>query len=230
MSNPPGTLYIVATPIGNLADISPRAREVLAHVQGILAEDTREAVKLLAHIGTQKAITRYDEHTRGVREDEILQRLRAGESLALVADRGTPNIADPGGRLVERVYRECPGVKVVPIPGPSALSAALSVCGFPLQQYTGYGFLPLKNGRQTIMKRMVEDERPAVFFESPHRVEKVLQFFIDHCPEREVFVGRELTKTFEHLYRGTPADVLASLRADAVKGEFVVVLGPKKNA
>ncbi|MEK7632074.1 MAG: 16S rRNA (cytidine(1402)-2'-O)-methyltransferase [Patescibacteria group bacterium] len=223
-----GTLYIVATPIGNFSDLSQRGRDTLAHVQGIIAEDTREAAKLLTHIGTQKSIERYDEHTRGVREDAILERLKRGESLALVADRGTPNIADPGGRLVERVYRECPEVKVVPIPGPSAMATALSVCGFPLQQYTGYGFLPLKNGRQTILKNMVADERPAVFFESPHRVEKVLQFFVDNCPDREVFVARELTKTFEHLYRGVPADVLAALRADAVKGEFTVVLGPRK--
>ncbi len=224
MSSP--TLYVVATPIGNLDDLSVRARETLAHVSAILAEDTREAAKLLTHIGAQKELVRYDEHTRGSREDAIIHRLQRGESLALVADRGTPNIADPGGRLVERVYRECPEVKVVPIPGPSAMAAALSVCGFPLQRYTGYGFLPLKNGRQTMLKNMVADERPAVFFESPHRIEKVLQFFVENCPEREVLVARELTKTFEHLYRGRPADALAALRADAVKGEFTVVLGP----
>lgn len=222
-----GTLYIVATPIGNLADLTPRAKEVLTHVQSILAEDTREVAKILTHIGAQKSVERYDEHTHGAREDAIITRLNRGGTLALVADRGTPNIADPGGRLVERVYRECPDVKVVPIPGPSAMATALSVCGFPLQKFTGYGFLPLKNGRQTILKNMIADERPAVFFESPHRIEKVLQFFVEHCPEREVFVGRELTKTFEHLYRGTPAAVLAALRADMVKGEFTVVLGPK---
>lgn len=223
-----GTLFIVGTPIGNLDDISHRCREVLSHVNAVLTEDTREAAKLLAHIGAQKELIRYDEHTRGAREDNILERLKRGEMFALVADRGTPNIADPGGRLVERVYRECPHVKVVPIPGPSAMATTLSVCGFPLQQYTGYGFLPLKNGRQTILKNMVADERPAIFFESPHRIEKVLQFFIEQCPEREIFIGRELTKAFEHLYRGKPADVLAALRADAVKGEFTVVLGPKK--
>ncbi|MFA6473547.1 MAG: 16S rRNA (cytidine(1402)-2'-O)-methyltransferase [Patescibacteria group bacterium] len=221
-----GTLTIVATPIGNLSDFSPRAKEALVHANLILAEDTREVAKLLQHIGAEKTVVRYDEHTRGAREDALLDRLRKGETLALVADRGTPNIADPGGRLVERVYRECPRVKVVPIPGPSAMATALSVCGFPLQQFTGYGFLPLKNGRQGILKRIAEDARPAVFFESPHRVEKVLQFFVDNCPEREVFVARELTKTFEHLYRGLPAKVLADLRADAVKGEFTVVLGP----
>lgn len=225
---PSGELFIVATPIGNLDDLSHRAREVLGHVRAILAEDTREAAKLLQHIGAEKELVRYDEHTRGAREDAILARLTQGESLALVADRGTPNIADPGGRLVERVYRECPHVRVTPIPGASAMATALSVCGFPLQKFTGYGFLPLKNGRQTILKNMVADERPAVFFESPHRIEKVLQFFIENCPEREVFVARELTKTFEHLYRGTPAHVLAALRADAVKGEFTVVLGPGK--
>ncbi|MFA6042600.1 MAG: 16S rRNA (cytidine(1402)-2'-O)-methyltransferase, partial [Patescibacteria group bacterium] len=214
-----GTLTIVATPIGNLSDFSPRAKEALVHANLILAEDTREVAKLLQHIGAEKTVVRYDEHTRGAREDALLDRLRKGETLALVADRGTPNIADPGGRLVERVYRECPRVKVVPIPGPSAMATALSVCGFPLQQFTGYGFLPLKNGRQGILKRIAEDARPAVFFESPHRVEKVLQFFVDNCPEREVFVARELTKTFEHLYRGLPAKVLADLRADAVKGE-----------
>ena len=173
-----GTLYIVATPIGNLGDFSVRGREVLSQVDGILAEDTREVAKLLAHIGAVKTVQRYDEHTRGPREDAILEQLKRGESLALVADRGTPNIADPGGRLVERVYRECPNVKIVPVPGPSAMAAALSVCGFPLQQYTGYGFLPLKNGRQTILKNMVADERPAVFFESPHRIEKVLQLVV----------------------------------------------------
>lgn len=220
-----GTLTIVATPIGNLSDFSPRAKEALVHANAILAEDTREVAKLLQHIGAEKTVVRYDEHTRGAREDALLDRLRKGENLALVADRGTPNIADPGGRLVERVYRECPHVKVVPIPGPSAMATALSVCGFPLQQFTGYGFLPLKNGRQTILQKMVGDSRPAVFFESPHRIEKVLQYFVDNCPEREVFVARELTKTFEHLYRGLPAKVLADLRADAVKGEFTVVLG-----
>ncbi|MFA6587534.1 MAG: 16S rRNA (cytidine(1402)-2'-O)-methyltransferase [Patescibacteria group bacterium] len=223
-----GILYIVATPIGNLSDLSVRAKEVLAHVNAVLSEDTREAAKLLAHIGAEKTVIRYDEHTRGAREDTILNKLKSGESLALIADRGTPNIADPGGRLVERVYRECPGVKVVPIPGPSAMSAALSVCGFPLQQFCGYGFLPLKNKRQAILRQMAEDPRPAVFFESPHRIEKVLTFFIETCPDREVFIGRELTKTFEHLYRGKPEEVLKALRADAVKGEFVVVLGPGK--
>ena len=222
----PGILYIVATPIGNLADLSDRAKEILIHVNAVLSEDTREAAKLLAHIGASKTVIRYDEHTKGQREDAILQRLMAGDNLALVADRGTPNIADPGGRLVERVFKECPGIKVVPIPGPSAMSAALSVCGFPLQQFCGYGFLPLKNKRQAIFKKMAEDPRPAVFFESPHRIEKVLSFFIEACPDREIFIGRELTKAFEHLYRGKPADVLAALRADAVKGEFVVVLGP----
>jgi len=128
----PGILYIVATPIGNLADLSDRAKEILIHVNAVLSEDTREAAKLLAHIGASKTVIRYDEHTKGQREDAILQRLMAGDNLALVADRGTPNIADPGGRLVERVFKECPGIKVVPIPGPSAMSAALSVCGFPL--------------------------------------------------------------------------------------------------
>ncbi|RJO59420.1 16S rRNA (cytidine(1402)-2'-O)-methyltransferase [Candidatus Parcubacteria bacterium] len=222
-----GTLFIIATPIGNLSDLSARAKEVLAQVDAVLAEDTREAAKLLGHVGASKTVIRYDEHTRGQREDAILESLKAGKKLALVADRGTPNISDPGGRLVERVYKEGPGVKVVPIPGPSAMSAALSVCGFPLQQFCGYGFLPLKNKRQAILKQMAEDPRPAVFFESPHRIEKVLSFFIEVCPAREVFIGRELTKTFEHLYRGKPEEVLKALRADTIRGEFVVVLGPK---
>lgn len=225
-----GTLYVVATPIGNLADITLRALEVLREVGAVLAEDTRRTGLLLKHYGIRTPLVPFHEHTAAAERQALVERLRRGQSLALVTDAGTPGIADPGERLVAEVARV--GVPVVPIPGPSALTAALAVCGFPTDRVSFFGFLPHKKGRQTLLRTIAQTEATTVLFESPYRIVKLLKEFSALDAERAAVVLRELTKVFEEARRGTVGELEAffAAREDKQRGEFVVVLGPKKNS
>lgn len=217
-------LFLVATPIGNLKDLSDRAREVLAGADVVLAEDTRQTRKLLQHAGLDRPMLRYDEHVHRRSAPEILDRLARGEKIALATDAGTPGLSDPGGRLVaEAVARNLP---VIPIPGPSALLAALAASGLPWDRFTFLGFLPRRPGR---LKRELEAgrERTIVFYESPHRVVKTLDIAREVLGDAPCAVARELTKIHEEILRGPLSTVAEALRARSeVRGEITVVVAP----
>lgn len=226
-----GTFFVVATPIGNLGDISLRALETLKSVGLILAEDTRVTSKLLAVHGIAVPMKVWHQHSGPEAAEPALELLRAGGEVALVSDAGTPGINDPGGRLVALVSRELPEVRIVPIPGPNAAVTALSVSGFPADRYSYRGFVPHKKGRRTFFAEVAESGETVVFYESKYRIAKALGelsavFSAVGTPDRPVLVARELTKKFETLYRGTVTQVAASVGTDA-PGEFVVVVGPK---
>jgi 16S rRNA (cytidine1402-2'-O)-methyltransferase len=222
-----GTLYIVATPIGNLEDITLRALRILREVSCVLCEDTRYTKKLLMHyeIGTQTESFHSHSDTRKI--EKIGDRLASGEDLALVSDAGTPLISDPGfPLLVSLRERFGSDLKIVPIPGASALTAALSVIPVPSGRFSFLGFLPHKKGRQTIVKAMKAAEDSQVLYESSHRILKLLGELTEQYPEADVWIARELTKAFEDIFRGSPAELAALLEADPnkQKGEFVVVI------
>jgi len=226
VSNGTGVLYIVATPIGNLGDISPRAVEVLRGVDVILAEDTRHSARLLNHLGVKtRTAALHDHNERGI-VTQIVSRLGAGESMALISDAGTPLISDPGYHLV-RAARVV-GVKVVPIPGASALLVALSVSGLPTARFVFEGFLPPASGaRRRAFERLRHEERTLVFYEAPHRIEDCLSDAVEvFGAQREAVLARELTKTYETILAGTLADLLDTLRSDKnqCKGEFVFLI------
>lgn len=220
-----GTLFIVATPIGNLEDVTARAVRVLGEADAIACEDTRVTSKLLAHLEISKPLLSVHEHTNPRAVAALVDRLKKGERVAYVCDAGTPGMNDPGGKLVEAAYEA--GVHIEPIPGPSALTAAISVCGFAMDEFTYIGFIPHKKGRETLFKEMAERETPTIFLESTHRIMKTLEALAKHLdPERAVFVGRELTKLHETLYRGMITDIVQQLEGTSTKGEFIVIIGP----
>lgn len=219
-----GLLSVVATPIGNLEDISARAVRVLSEADAIACEDTRVTSKLLSHLEISKPLLSVHEHTNQKAVAALVARVKAGERIAYVCDAGTPGMNDPGGKVVEAVMEA--GLKVEAIPGPSALTSAISVCGFPMDEFTYIGFIPHKKGRETLFKEMSERETPTVFLESTHRILKTLEALAKHLPaERMVFVGRELTKMHETLYRGMIKDVTQQIEATSTKGEFIVIIG-----
>lgn len=222
----PSTLYIVATPIGHLDDLSPRARAVLAAVDGILAEDTRQSNVLLRHAGIATPMQALHEHNEAARAEVIVARLRAGESLALISDAGTPLISDPGYRLVAAV--RAAGFAVSPVPGPSALIAALSVAGLPTDRFAFEGFLPAKAGeRAARLSGLATETRTLVFFEAPHRVLETLAAMTGAFgAERRAVLARELTKRFETVLDGTLAELATRVQADAdqQRGEIVLVI------
>ena len=221
-----GTLFIVATPIGNLGDLSPRAQQTLREVAAICAEDTRRSGQLLAHFGIATPLVALHEHNEEAIAQRIVARLQAGESLALVSDAGTPLVSDPGFRLV-RAARAA-GVKVSPVPGPSALVAALSVAGLPSDRFTFEGFLPAKaSARRERLAALAGEPRTLVFYESSHRIEESLaDLRAAFGDDRPAVLARELTKLFETVLDGTLADLHARVAADADqrKGEFVLVV------
>lgn len=222
----PGTLFIVATPIGNLHDLTERARETLSSVDLVVCEDTRVGGKLLHHLEIKKPLASVHERSDEKRIQEVVTELRSGKNVAFISDAGTPNMNDPGGKLVERVMEA--GIRVVPIPGASALTAAISVCGFPMNEFHYLGFLP-KKGLAKIFARIASDETSAAFLESPHRIQKTLDGLREVLgDERMVFIGRELTKMHETLYRGTITEVLIALGKTSGKGEYIVIIGPAK--
>jgi len=223
------TLYIVATPIGNLKDITLRAIEVLRSVDLILCEDTRVTAKLLARYDIQKPLQSYHQHSKLARTEQIFRLLEEGKNIALVSDAGTPGISDPGGMLVEAVAEKFgDDVVVVPIPGANAALAALSVSGFPTDRFIFLGFPPHKKGRKTFFDEVAAREETQVFYESKHRVEKALAELATRLGDRPIVVARELTKQFETLYRGTAGECLGQLCEDKILGEFVVVVKAEK--
>lgn len=221
-----GTLYIVATPIGNLGDISDRACKVLGAVDVIAAEDTRHSRPLLDHFGIDTRMLAYHDHNEERQAGVILERLQQGESVALISDAGTPLINDPGYHLVRQARQA--GIDVVPVPGPSATIAALSAAGLPTDRFVFEGFLPAKQkARQSGLQAFLHETRTVVVLESCHRIEAMLADIVEILgPEREIVVARELTKTFEQFHMGRADAVLEWLREDAnhQKGEFVVMI------
>jgi len=216
-------LYIVSTPIGNLEDITLRALRVLKEVDLIAAEDTRRTRQLLTHYGIHKPLISYHEHNRRMREKTLLHDLREGKSVALVTDAGTPGISDPGEELVRRAIQE--GLPLVPIPGPVALVAALSVSGLPTESFLFYGFLPSKAAaRRKWLTSLKERPETLVFYESPRRLSSLLDDAAQILGERRVVVAREMTKVYEEVYRGTISEVLEQMGKEEVKGEVTVIL------
>lgn len=220
-----GKLSIVATPIGNLGDLTFRGLWNLKECNVIYAEDTRVTLKLLNHYGLRKPLFRLDAAMEGKKAEEVVARLQAGEHVAYVTDAGTPGVSDPGARLVAYIRAELPEVKIETVPGPSALTAALSVAGVSLDQFTFLGFLPHKKGRQTAVKRIAASETPVILYESPHRILKLLQELEKMMSKRRIIIARELTKIHEEVLSGTPAE-LADLIKEKHKdrGEFVVIV------
>jgi 16S rRNA (cytidine1402-2'-O)-methyltransferase len=220
-----GTLYVVATPIGNLSDVSGRALETLRSVSLILAEDTRVTSRLLARYEIRAPLTTYQAHSSEAKEAAILERLRSGDDVALVSDAGTPAIQDPGGRLVEQAWEA--GIPVVAIPGPSAVTHALSVAGFPADSFYFAGFLPQKKGRQTALHALPE-KTTIVLFESGPRIVKLIGELTERFgPKRSAWVGRELTKLHEEARRGPLAELARALEEKPPRGEYTLVVGPR---
>ena len=221
-----GTLHVVATPIGNLGDLSPRALETLKRVDAICAEDTRHTRQLLAHFGLERPLLALHEHNEGDAAAPLVARLLAGDSLALVSDAGTPLVSDPGFRLV-RAARAA-GVRVSPVPGPSALVAALSVAGLPSDRFVFEGFLPAKaKARREHLQALAAEPRTMIFYESSHRIEETLaDMVMAFGDDRPTVVARELTKLFETVLDGGLAGLARRVREDANqrKGEFVVLV------
>lgn len=218
-----GILYIVATPIGNLKDITLRALEILKEVDLILCEDTRQTIKLLNHYNISKPLISYFQHSKISKIDYIVEQLKAGKKIALVTDAGTPGISDPGGKLVEIIITRLPSCQIVPIPGPSALITALSASGFPSDKFVFMGFPPVKKGRERFFKKLAEAEYIAVIYESSHRILKTLGQL---SKTSQIVLARELTKKFETIYRGTADEITKILQSSKnnLKGEFVVVV------
>jgi 16S rRNA (cytidine1402-2'-O)-methyltransferase len=223
-----GSLYLVATPIGNLEDVSARALRTLREVALVLAEDTRVTKKLLSHFDIHTPLESFHEYTDRPKIENVLDRLGAGESIALVTDAGTPGVSDPGAYLVsEAVRRFGDELKTFSIPGPSAVTAALSVSGFPSDVFTFLGFLPVKKGRTKAVADAAARKETLVLFESPHRIVKTLAELAAAAPERHAIVIREISKLFETTHRGTLAELALPEKVRA-QGEFVIVLGPIK--
>jgi 16S rRNA (cytidine1402-2'-O)-methyltransferase len=220
-------LYLVPTPIGNLKDITLRALDVLKEVDLVLAEDTRTTSHLLTHYQINKPITPYHQHNEHKVLSHLVAQLKEGKKMAVVTDAGTPGISDPAFLLVRECIRE--GIRVECLPGATALVPALVNSGLPTNSFVFEGFLPVKKGRQTLLKKLAEEERTIVFYESPNRLVKTLEELINYFgQERQCSVSRELTKMFEENKRGSLAEVSAWFREKPVKGEIVVVISGKE--
>lgn len=221
------TFYIVATPIGNLGDLSPRAVEVLKSVDHIACEDTRTSGKLLTAFGINTPKFSFHLHNEHHKVEHVLNILRGGQSVALISDAGMPGISDPGFLAVRAIKQE--GITVTVIPGPDAVTTALVASGLPCDKYCFEGFLPPKKGRQKRLKELSEEERTIVFYESPHRIVKLLKELEEHFePERLAAVARELTKKFEEVVRAPISELKADFENRAsIKGEIAVVVAGK---
>ena len=215
-------LYIVATPIGNLEDMTFRAVRTLKEVNYIFAEDTRVTRKLLNHYEIENTVYRYDEHTKMHQIPNIINLLKEGKDIAIVTDAGTPCISDPGYELVDAAHNE--GIRVVPIPGASALTAAASAAGITMRRFCFEGFLPKKKGRQTLLKALAEEERTIVIYESPFRIEKTLRDVEQFMGVKEVVIIREITKIYEEILRGTTTELIEKLAKNPIKGEIVLLI------
>jgi len=224
-------LYVVATPIGNLEDLSFRALRILKEVDLILCEDTRTTKKLLARYKISKPTVSYHQHSRLLKSKYVLEQLKRGQDLALVSEAGTPAISDPGAQLVDYLNKELPDLKIIPIPGPSALVTALSIAGLPADKFIFLGFPPAKKKRRKFFEEVVQAKYTVVFYESPHRILKTLQELGDVLDSQgQIVVCRELTKKFETIYRGSIKEIIEQISPPAggkVKGEIVVIVGKK---
>lgn len=219
-----GVLYVVATPIGNLEDITLRALRILKEVDYVLCEDTRVTGKLLAHYDIKVRTRRYDAHTSDSVHASILSDLQDGKSIALVSDAGTPGISDPGVMLIGQL-REA-GIRIDAIAGASALTAAYSIAGIPGNQFRFFGFVPHKKGRKTFFEEVITSPVPAIFFESTHRIMKTLEALCEYGEAKKITIAREITKLHEEVVVGSPREVLEyfNVHADHQKGEFVVIV------
>lgn len=219
----PGTLYLVATPIGNLEDITLRALRVLRECDVVAAEDTRRTGQLLKHFEISKPMVSYFAFNEAKRSEEILERLQRGEKVALVTDAGTPGISDPGERVVRAAVAA--GLRVESVPGPCALVAALTASGLPTDEFHFIGFLPHKSGqRRKQLEALKQFAGTLALYESPYRIEKLLGELNEVFPGRTIVLARELTKKFEEFLRGTPTELLALVAKRSLKGEFVVLV------
>lgn len=221
-----GILSVVATPIGNMEDITLRALRVLSECDYLLCEDTRVTGKLLARHEIKTRMKRYDAHTSEKVHEEILADLGEGKHLVLVSDAGTPGVSDPGVFLVAKIRAELPEVRIDAIPGASAVTAAFSIAGISGNQFAFLGFVPQKKGRKTFFESLPSFDQPVIFFESTHRIMKTLESLAETSPEATVHIGRELTKMHEEMIIGTPQEIIDMLEAEPVrqKGEFVVIV------
>ncbi len=219
-----GLLLVVATPIGNLEDMTLRAIRVLGEVDYVLCEDTRVTGVLLKHYGIETSLRRYDAHTSEATHDAVIADLCAGKQIALVSDAGTPGVSDPGVLLISQV--RAAGIQIVSVPGPSAVTALVSIAGVPGNQFTFAGFAPHKKGRETFFRNLSVYGHAVVFFESTHRILKTLEALVAVYPDITVYVGRELTKFHEEVRVGKPDEILRQLTDEPVKqkGEFVLLL------
>ena len=220
-------VYLVATPIGNLEDITLRAIRVLKQVDLIACEDTRQTVKLLNHYGIEKPTISYHEHNEASRAAELMERLEAGARIAVVSDAGTPGISDPGFRLVSLAIER--GIAVVPIPGPAAFAAGLVASGLPVEPFAFRGFLPAKSGaRRRALESIRQSSQTEIFYEAPHRIHQTIEDVVAVLgPSRSVVIARELTKLHEEFLRGPGAEVLDTLKKRGeLKGEIVLLIGP----
>ena len=216
-------LYVVATPIGNLSDITLRALEVLKDVDLVAAEDTRHSGILLKHYQINKPLISFHEHNEAMRTAQLAERLRAGEKIALITDAGTPGLSDPGARLIRECIKR--GLDFTIIPGPSSILTALVGSGFSAEKFFFGGFLPVKSGqRERELRAAAAREETSIHFESPYRLTKTLKASIDIMPDRQLCVARELTKKFEEFRRGTAAELLAHYEARPPKGEIVLLI------
>jgi 16S rRNA (cytidine1402-2'-O)-methyltransferase len=218
-----GVLYIVATPIGNLEDLTLRALRILKEVDLIAAEDTRHSRKLLEHYGVRTALTSYHEHNEKSKAQKLVERMQSGERVALISDAGTPLLSDPGHRLVQEAIRA--GIPVSPVPGPSALLAALSASGLPLESFAFEGFLPAKKReRREKLQSLSSEARTLVFYETPHRLKESLADIHEILGEREMVVAREISKWHEEFLRGSVGDLILRLTDQEVRGELTLVV------
>ncbi len=217
-------LYIVATPIGNLEDISYRAVRILTEVNFIICEDTRVTKRILDNYKISNQLISFNAQTEIKKTSKVLERITGGESCALVSDAGTPAISDPGVRLVNEAIKK--GVEIIGVPGANAAILALSISGLPTDSFVFEGFLPQKKGRQKKLKELAQESRTIVLYESVYRIEKLLKELNEFMPKRFIAVHRELTKMFEESWRGLPNEILNELPNKTIKGEFVVVIAP----
>ncbi|MCF7803588.1 MAG: 16S rRNA (cytidine(1402)-2'-O)-methyltransferase [Candidatus Marinimicrobia bacterium] len=217
-----GNLYIVATPIGNLADITYRAVRILSEVALVAAEDTRVTGRLLNEYGIETRMISYHDHNKEGKTPQLIERLLAGDDIAIVSDAGTPGISDPAFYLVREAIRN--NIKCVPIPGPSAGISALVASGLPTDRWVFEGFLPKKKGRHTRLLEMAKESRTIVLYESKYRLVKTLEDIQEYWGDRQVVVGREITKKFEEFARGTCSEMTAHFNENSPRGEFVIIV------
>jgi 16S rRNA (cytidine1402-2'-O)-methyltransferase len=217
-----GKLYIVATPIGNLEDISQRAINVLNGVDFILCEDTRKSSKLLSHYGINKRLISFHSYSEEEKIPFVIDELKSGKSIALISDSGTPAISDPGSKLIRACIEN--GINVQPIPGPNSIMAALVLSGFEIKSFFFEGFIPQKKGRRKKLEEISRRKEMSVFFESPYRIQKLISELNELCPNRRIALCRELTKKFEEVIRGSVSELHKKINQLKLKGEFVIVL------